>query len=170
MIALLAQEAWRWWEAVTRWMPGHVGKLVRRVLISRALERCGPGLVVAEYVHLHRPRRISAGSRLWLGRYCQINAEAGVTFGDDVMLGPFVTVTSVNHGLRTGAAMRDQSLDGATVTIADDVWIGAHVSILPGVTVADGAVIGAGAVVTKDVPPRAIVGGVPARVIGHRAG
>ncbi|WP_462354514.1 DapH/DapD/GlmU-related protein [Alistipes timonensis] len=86
------------------------------------------------------------------------------------MMGPDVLVFTSNHESgRTDIPMRLQG-NGATkqVTICSDVWVGARVIILPGVTIGKGAIIGAGAVVAKDVPDYAIVGGVPAKIIGYR--
>ena len=85
-------------------------------------------------------------------------------------MGPDVLVFTSNHESgRTDIPMRLQG-NGATkqVTICSDVWIGARVIILPGVSIGEGAVIGAGAVVTKDVPGYAVVGGVPAKIVGYR--
>ncbi|WFG46850.1 hypothetical protein PaSha_17405 [Pseudonocardia alni] len=62
----------------------------------------------------------------------------------------------------------DQPGRPGDVDVGDDVWIGAHAVVTAGVSIGRGAVVGAGAVVTRDVPPSAIVGGVPAKVIGHR--
>ena len=71
--------------------------------------------------------------------------------------------------MRTDIPMRGQgSTPARKVTVSSDVWIGARVIILPGVTIGQGAIIAAGAVVTKDVPPFSVVGGVPARVIKFR--
>ncbi len=86
------------------------------------------------------------------------------------MMGPDVVILTQNHKFdRLDIPMLDQGFkDEQPVTICDDVWIGARVIILPGVTVGKGAIIAAGAVVTKDVPEYAIVGGNPARVIKMR--
>ena len=87
--------------------------------------------------------------------------------GDDVMMGPNVSIYTRNHAFeRTDVPMNTQGVsDEKIVVIENDVWIGANSIILPGVTVSKGAIIGAGAVVTKDVPEYAIVGGNPAKVI-----
>lgn len=89
--------------------------------------------------------------------------------GDNVMMGPEVTILTHTHRIdRTDIPMGKQGSMVSEVIIGDDVWIGMRAIILPGVRIGSGVVIGAGAVVTKDVPDYAVVGGVPARVIRYR--
>lgn len=93
-----------------------------------------------------------------------------VTIGKNVMMGPNVAIITENHRFdRMDVPIREQGYyDRKPVVINDDVWIGMRVIILPGVTVGKGAILAAGAVVTKDVPEYAIVGGNPAKVIKYR--
>jgi acetyltransferase-like isoleucine patch superfamily enzyme len=88
--------------------------------------------------------------------------------GRDVMIGPYCYFTDANHGKAPGSSVKSQPLQLASLIIEDEAWIGAHVVILPGVRIGKGAVIGAGAVVTRDVPAGAISCGVPSRVTGQR--
>ena len=87
-----------------------------------------------------------------------------VRIGDNVMIGPNTLITTVNHPLDPDGRRRHLGI-AKPVTIGNDVWIGGNVTILPGVTIGDNVVVAAGAVVTKDVPPNTLVGGVPARKI-----
>jgi maltose O-acetyltransferase len=111
---------------------------------------------------------IHIGDRSGLGINCRIYGP--VFIGDHVMMGPDVTILTSNHRYdRLDTPMIDQGgTDHQPVTIEDDVWIGTHTIILPGVRVGNGAVVGAGSVVTKDVPSYAIVAGNPARLIKYR--
>jgi maltose O-acetyltransferase len=100
------------------------------------------------------------------------NARLGaVKIGDNVMMGPDVIIFSRNHVFEN--RMVPMNVQGGTegnpVLIGDDVWIGARAIILPGVHIGKGAIVGAGAVVSKDVPEYAIVAGNPARVIKQKA-
>jgi acetyltransferase-like isoleucine patch superfamily enzyme len=89
-----------------------------------------------------------------------------VTIGSHVNLAQGVTVTALNHNFGDADLRIDQQgVATKEVVIADDVWIGAHAVILPGVSIGTHAVVAAGAVVTKDVPPRTLVAGVPAHVV-----
>jgi maltose O-acetyltransferase len=113
-------------------------------------------------------------ARTSLGDYSGIGVNARIngtcTIGDYVMMGADVTVITHNHSFeRTDIPMMDQGFEEERpVVIGNDVWIGDKVTILPGVNIGDGSIIGAGAVVTHDVPPYAIVGGVPAKIIRMR--
>ena len=112
--------------------------------------------------------RTSLGDSSGIGVNARINGTC--TIGDYVMMGADVTVITHNHSFeRTDIPMMDQGFEEERpVVIGNDVWIGDKVTILPGVNIGDGSIIGAGAVVTHDVPPYAIVGGVPAKIIRMR--
>lgn len=103
-----------------------------------------------------------------IGPYNIINAFDDCIIRKNSMLGPYVNINCADHGMALGEPMRFQQGSYGPVVIEEDCWIGSHSVILKGVTVGAGAVVAAGAVVTRDVPSLSIVGGVPARVIGHR--
>lgn len=105
-----------------------------------------------------------------IGNYTRIglhNTIIGpVTIGSHVNLAQGITVTALNHNFENpDLRIDEQGVSTKPVVIGNDVWIGANAVILPGVTIGEHCVVAAGAVVTKDVPPRSLVGGVPAKVI-----
>ena len=87
-----------------------------------------------------------------------------VRIGDHVMIGPHTLITTVSHPL-SARERREYHAWAKPVTIGNDVWIGGNVTILPGVTIGDNAVIGAGSVVTEDIPANSLAVGAPARVV-----
>ena len=114
-----------------------------------------------------RGGEISIGTGSGWGVNCLVHGPLEI--GDKVMMGPDVVILTHTHNIdRTDIPMGDQGSRIEKVTIGNDVWIGMRSIIMPGVKIGNGAVIGAGAVVTKDVPDYAIVGGVPARIIKFR--
>ena len=96
------------------------------------------------------------------------NDPKGITIGKNVMIAAFAYFVDCDHGLDKGMLIREQPLKTSPIIIGDDVWIGAHVCILKGVHIGNGAVIGANSTVTHDVPDDAIACGTPAKVIGYR--
>ena len=122
------------------------------------------------------PKNVTIGENVRLGREgYYLSAGAPIRFGDCVMTGPQVMFITGNH--RTdliGFRMIDVRGDMKTpendqpIVVEDDVWTGARSTVLKGVTIGRGAVVAAGSVVTRSVPPYAIVGGVPAKVIKFR--
>lgn len=106
---------------------------------------------------------IRIGARFYANHHCVILDAAPVQIGDDVMFGPAVQIYTVTHPL--DASERARGLEQARpVSIGDKVWVGGGAIILPGVTLGEGAVIAAGAVVTRDVAPFTLVAGQPARL------
>jgi acetyltransferase-like isoleucine patch superfamily enzyme len=114
---------------------------------------------------------LEVGAYTSIGPHCRLIAYvAGIRIGAHTMVGPDCHFYSYNHGTAGGGLMQQQRLEAnGDITVADDVWIGRGATILSGVQIATGAVVGAGTVVTCDVPPRAIVAGNPGRVVGHRS-
>lgn len=107
-------------------------------------------------------RNIHLGRGVFINSGCKFQDQGGIYIGDGVLVGHNVVLATLNHGLDPG---HRADLVPAPIRICSDAWIGSSATVLPGVTVGDGAVIAAGAVVTKDVPPRTIVAGVPARAV-----
>lgn len=112
---------------------------------------------------------IGAGSAI--GALSWIGASGFVSIGRDVLFGPRCAILPENHVYAdTTRTIKSQGVERAGIVVEDDCWIGANVSILAGVHIGRGAIVAAGAVVTRDVPAGAIVGGVPARVLKWRDG
>ena len=107
-------------------------------------------------------QNITVGRRVFINSGCCFQDQGGIEIGDNVLIGQQVVIATLNHDLQPE---KRANMLPAPVKIGNDVWIGAHATILSGVTIGDGAVVAAGAVVTKDVPANTIVGGVPAKVI-----
>lgn len=129
------------------------------------LDHVGDGSSIQQPFQCDRGDRITVGENVFINYNCTILDIAQVTIGDNTMIGPNVGIYTAAHPLSPG-----QRLAGACwaspVVIGKNVWIGGSVIILPGVTVGDNAVIGAGSVVTKDVPPNMVAVGSPARIVG----
>ena len=113
--------------------------------------------------------RVKIGQFAFLGRGCELDCTRSIVIGDRSLIGPNVFITDHHHNIRRDSLISEQGCSSRPVVIGNDVWIGTKAVILPGVTVHDGAVVGAGAVVTRDVPPYEIWGGVPARKIKERS-
>lgn len=155
-----------WVSAAARNVPGHAGHRVRNRIVPY---RNGRGVVVREGVHIDRPSRLTLGNNVSINRRCVINANGGITIGDDVLIGPNVILYSQNHRFGEVAMLiRDQGYDQAPVTIERNVWIASGVVVLPGVTIGEGSVIGAGSIVTRDIPAWSVAVGNPARVVRNR--
>lgn len=107
-------------------------------------------------------KNISVGKDVFINSCCCFQDQGGIEIGDGVFIGQQVVIATLNHDF---APDKRGNMIPKRVKIGNRVWIGAHVTICPGVTVGDNSVIGAGAVVTHDVPENAVVAGVPAKVI-----
>ncbi len=107
---------------------------------------------------------VRLGDRVEINNFSIVNGTGGVDIGNDTLIGPGVRIISYQHRIERSATIRSQPVEAKPIHIGRDVWLGANSIILAGVTLGDGAVVAAGAVVRKDVPAYAIVAGVPATV------
>ncbi len=129
------------------------------------------GIMMRSYIYAHNNGHVKMGNLVNINTNVQIGAADGgdISVGDNVIIGPNVVIRASNHVYtRTDIPIREQGHTGGKIIIEDDVWIAANAVVLPDVTIGRGAIVAAGAVVTGDVPPYQIVGGVPAKIIGSR--
>ena len=110
-----------------------------------------------------KKEKISIGERCYINRHTMIDAHEQIEIGPDCMIGPFCYITDGDHARNGDKRLADQGMVAAPVVLEDNVWVGAHATILRGVRIGRHAVIGAGAVVTKDVAAFSTVVGVPAK-------
>lgn len=109
-------------------------------------------------------KNITVGENVFINACCHFQDHGGVTLGDGCQIGHNVVFATLNHCL---APDERQNTYPAPIVLGKNVWVGSNSTIVQGVTIGDNAVVGAGSVVTRDVPPNTVVGGVPARFIKH---
>ena len=114
--------------------------------------------------HTDCGKNIHIGKNVFLNMGCKFQDQGGIYIGDGTLIGHNVVLATLNHAM---SPSRRGTMVPAPIHIGKNVWIGSNAAILPGVTIGDGAIVAAGAVVTRDVSENTIVGGVPARVIRH---
>lgn len=130
----------------------------------------GEGLYLYPGIHLETQGEgsITLGDRVVINRDTHIVAFDSVTIGAGTLIGEFVSIRDANHQRVEGEALRDSGHSSKAIVIGKEVWIGRGAVVLPGVAIGDGATIGANAVVTRDVPPGAVVVGVPAKPLPRK--
>ena len=145
---------------------GELSKKLRGFAVKGFVKKCGKNVNIEHGAIISS--KLSIGDNSGIGVDCVCGGE--LTIGNDVMMGPEVVILSRNHEYsNVDIPMRLQGyMEEQPCIIGDDVWIGRRVMIMPGVTIGKGSVIAAGAVVTKDVPEFAVIGGVPGKVVKYR--
>jgi len=192
LIRFLVRELTAWLEAAVTWMPGGLGHRARALWHRRAFGALGQGAILGPGLLVIGPHRIRVGQAFSCWRLCTlaacddgrlvmgdhvsfnsnvyVNACGGeITIGNDVMIGPNVVLRSTDHITDSrDRLIREQGSTAGRIVIEDDVWLAANVTIVGGVRIGRGAVVAANAVVTRDVDPYIIVGGVLAKPIKVR--
>lgn len=137
-----------------------------RLALYRAMlgTKIGRGTNIFMRAWFDCPGGVEIGENTIVNQRCRLDGRGGLSIGDNVSIAAEVNMITASHDMQS----RDCKGTTAAITVHDYVFIGTRAMILPGVTLGSGSVVGAGAVVTKDVAPYDIVAGIPARVIGHR--
>ena len=149
------------WDADMRYAGAHamLARIKARGLRAWGVH-CAPHVYLARGFQLAMPRGapVSIGRETFIGRGAYLDNHAPITIGEGCLLGPFLRVLTATHDPDT------YTLRTAAVEIGPFCWLGAGVTILPGVRIGKGCIIGAGSLVTKDIPPFSVAYGVPCRV------
>ncbi len=129
-----------------------------------AVAQCGEGLDIRPPIMIEYGERVAIGQNVFINNDFLVVGSGRIRIGDNVLIGPGVRLYTPNHPL--DVTLRREGWEiGLPITIEDDAWLGGSVVICPGVTIGARSVVGAGSVVTKDVPPDVVVAGNPARVV-----
>jgi galactoside O-acetyltransferase len=186
-------EALAYADMVFAWLPGVSGVVLRAFYLRRRLHSLGHSPSISTGFDVAGARNVCIGDVFLCGKNCTFNADGGgkivignrvalnanvsinasidgkVVIGDHVLVGPGVLMRTSNHVFsRTDVPITQQGHTPGNIKINDGVWVGGNVTILADVTIGEGAIVAAGAVVTRDVSPYAIVGGIPARLLKWR--
>ena len=147
-----------------------INELSKRVIPFRQhdAKRVGEGSFYIDQIIWLNGDRIEMGEKVGFNFGCYVNGFGGLTIGNRTIIGPYTMIHTANHEMDTDRPIPEQGWNLGPVVLGADCWIGMGVCILPGVTLGDGCVVGAGSVVTRDVEPYSIVVGNPAKAIKSR--
>lgn len=193
MAAMLGDELTALVAGILGGVPGRSGRLLRRLFYRPRFAACGPSLSIGEHAEICCPENVRLGDGIYVDRGFVLRAcdRASIIIGDDfgangnvrliadcggrieignkVIVGPNVVIRAADHAMeRVDLPIREQGHSAGTIVIGSDVWIAANVVVLRDARIGDHAVIGAGSVVTGEIPPYAVAAGAPARVIRYR--
>jgi len=191
IIRIVLVEFFLWFDTIIRFLPGRIGTAIRRIWFGFHFEKrrrlnigvgcefLSPKTILFEnFVGIGKNSFFSAeGGIIRVGEHTtfnmnvHINASCGgkILIGNNCLIGPNVVMRSADHRFeKPNILIREQGHIARDIFIDEDVWLGSNVIILGGVHIGRGSIIGAGAVVTRDIPPMAIAVGIPAKVIKYR--
>lgn len=192
MFKILLRKFSVWMHCIISFLPGTAGKLLRRVLIKKLMKISGENISVEIGVTIKGYENIEMGSNITIMEFSRLCAEdailtlgnniginsnttidascgGNITIGDNVIIAQNVVLRASNHKYSdVNIPIIQQGHIGGRIIIGNDCWICANAVITPNVKIGDHSIVAAGAVVTKDVEPFAIVGGVPAKMIRKR--
>lgn len=140
----------------------HTPEEVRRIFEEIIGKPVGEGFGLFPPFHTDHGKNITVGKNVFINMGCKFQDQGGIFIGDGALIGHNVVMATLNHDI---LPEKRKSMEPKPIHIGKDVWIGSNSVILPGVSIGDGAVVAAGAVVTRDVPANTVVGGVPAKKI-----
>lgn len=166
-LLLLELEAYLAWPF--RALPSFLGFVPRYLIYKLLFKRLDSFCFIQPNVFFSHSYNISCGRNFVVNSNSYFHGIGGITIGDNVLIGPNVVISSGMHDYsESRAPVSRQKIVPKRIVIGDGVWIGANVVVMPGVTIAEGTVVGAGAVVTKSTKSFTVVAGVPAKKIKSR--
>ncbi len=151
-----------------KYFPSPLGDVLRYLIVKIFIKKIGR-VRIYEGTTFWYPERIEIGDSVTLNEWVYLNGYGGLIIKNGVRIGERTSIITSDHNFeKKEIPIYQQPIIGGSVVIEKNVWLGCHVVILKGVHIGEGAVVAAGAVVTKDVSPFSIVAGVPAKVIKTR--
>ncbi|WP_213422576.1 acyltransferase [Bhargavaea massiliensis] len=142
---------------------------IRKYLALKRITNQGTNIIIKPPFHIDYDENIKIGNHVYINRGSRLNGHGGIKIGSNVVFGPEVFVWSADHHYDSDTYIPyDEKVIKKIIEIEDNVWIGAHAKILPGIKIEEGAIVAMGSVITKNVPKGAIVGGNPARILKYR--
>lgn len=148
---------------------GKKGLLIRYIFLKSFAKSCGDNVSIHEDVFIKNPDLLVVGSNVSIHPLCYIECAGEVVIGNDVSIAHGVSILSTSHNFdRLDVPIKDQGIKYKKTILCDNVWVGCKATILCGNTINYGSIVGAGAVVTRDVLQGSIVAGVPAKEIDRR--
>ena len=172
--------SYNFWHSIRKWRSlrgvGSQGKGVyveANVKLQRHPEKVsfGDWVMLKEGVRIcptHSEASITIGNWTTVGHHTFIFSKNEIKIGNNCLIAPFCYLVDSDHGIDCNTLIREQAMTTKPIIIGNDVWLGTGAVITKGVTIGDGAVVAAHAVVTHDVPPNAVVAGTPAKIIRYR--
>ena len=191
IVSLIYDEIYSWSESFVSCIPGLIGRKIRVVFYNvflrrSALKSVGPGSTFTcpssisigesavgksnEFIACPNSK-IIIGDNTYFNSSVNLNSSIGgsISIGDNCLIGPNFIARTASHAFRDKSrSVRSQGHNCLDIVIHNDVWIAANVTVLGGVILSEGCVVGAGAVVTKSLPPYSVAYGIPARVVSYR--
>lgn len=152
------------WRVFNLLLFGWCGNSLRQLLLRIFGAKIGSGCLICRGVVVYAPWNLEMGEMVCIGPHCEIYNKAKIIIGSGVVVSQDAYLCTASHDV----ASRKMALVTKAIKVQDNVWIAARASILPGVTIGEGVVVGACAVVAKDVPPWSVVVGNPASVVKSR--
>jgi maltose O-acetyltransferase len=152
-----------------RYLSADIFTPVRYFYCKFLFKKLGKDVIIYDNVRLISPENIELSDEVGISNNVMLDGRGGIKIGKYSIIGfQSVILTSTHISSNIDIPIRKQGMYKKPVLIGEDVWIGAKALIMPGVTIGKKAIVGAGAIVTKDVPQYAVVGGVPAKIIKYR--